>query len=55
MRNFYLTNFENQSPENFNIFWNSYRENDKSLLLIKFIDQNSKVYKKNYEGTSNYV
>lgn len=46
MRNFFLTNFENQSPENFNIIWNSYRENDNSLSLIKFIDQNSKVYKK---------
>ena len=46
MRNFFLTNFENQSPENFNIIWNSYRENKNSLSLIKFIDQNSKVYKK---------
>ena len=46
MRNFFLTNFENQSPENFNIIWNSYRENDNSLSLIKFINQNSKVYKK---------
>ena len=46
MRNFFLTNFENQSSENFNIIWNSYRENKNSLSLIKFIDQNSKVYKK---------
>ena len=46
MRNFFLTNFENQSSENFNIIWNSYRENKNSLSLIKLIDQNSKLYKK---------
>ena len=53
MRNFFLTNFENQSSENFNIIWNSYRENKNSLSLIKLIDQNSKLYKKkNYKGNS---
>ena len=46
MSNFFLTNFENQSSENFNIIWNSYRENKNSLSLIKLIDQNSKLYKK---------
>ena len=56
MRNFFLTNFENQSSENFNIIWNSYRENKNSLSLIKLIDQNSKtLQEKNYKGTPNYV
>ena len=48
MKKIIVTNYKDQSYENFNIIWDSYSENKNSFSLIRYIENNSKKYKKNF-------